>query len=207
MTTNYTFGDVLPKDATGQPFNALVDISTSQLDFAMYAGIAASSTQAKNYAFLGVATHKQSDDLPVNSPGITMFGKTGDPISVTAGDAQFVHVDGNGAVFVTGGETFTLLHAASVAASAATAHSIFGNYGGLSDINASIVLNLEVMAETNDAMILPTVSDVGGKWISTSATQSTELKPMTRDNASKLHFQNKTAGENATLHLTIWKQD
>jgi hypothetical protein len=207
MTTQYSLSDVLPKDATGLPFQAPVDIGTSQLDFALQAGIAASTTSGKRYAYMGVGTQKQSDTIAVTSPGVAILGYTGSPLSVTS-NLQFLWLNRNGAVNITPSDSYTILSSGSTAASAETAHSLFGNYGGLSDVAASVVLYTEVLAQSNDALLYPSVSTAGrGVVLSASQTDYKELKPMQRTNASALHIRNKTAANNTTVNWFIYRKD
>lgn len=208
MTTQYSISDILPKDATGQPLFALADISTSQLDFALQAGIAPSAVNAKNYAFLGIATHKQSGSISTNSPGVAMLGYAGtNPLAITS-NLQYLWLNTNGAVNTTPADSYTIVASGSTAASADTAHSLFGNYGGLSNIGTSVVLYVETLAQTNDATLFPSVNKTGrGIVLSTSRVDYKELKPMQRTNASALHFANKTAGNNTTVNWFIYRKD
>lgn len=57
MTTQFSFADTLPKDSGGAKFAAWLDASTSQLDFAMPAGIGSRTTASKILAALQVGTH------------------------------------------------------------------------------------------------------------------------------------------------------
>ena len=59
MTTNYSTADISPKDAGGAKMLAPINISSSQSDFALFAGIGASTIGAtsKIHAALQVGTH------------------------------------------------------------------------------------------------------------------------------------------------------
>lgn len=208
MTTQYSLSDVLPKDATGQPLFALADISTSQVDFALQAGIAPSAVNAKNYAFLGVATHKQSGSISVNSPGVAVLGFAGTtPLALTS-NLQYLWLNTNGAVNTTPSDSYTIVASGSTAASADTAHSLFGTYNGLSNIGSSVVLYIEALAETNAAVLFPSVNKTGrGIVLSASRVDYKELKPMQRTNASALHFANKTASNNTTVNWFVYRKD
>jgi hypothetical protein len=203
MTTNYSMSDVLPKDVTGQPFQALADISTSQLDFALQAGLGASTVSGKRYASLAVATHKHGASVTTDSVGTLGFVKTDTP-AAQAGNIQYLWGNTNGAVYTSTQESFSIVTSGSIAASAATAHSLFGT--GLSAIGSSVILSVEVKAETNDGFLLRSNSlNGGGIWLSVSATQYEKLKPMTQATASALHFRNKVS--NTTIHYQVWRKD
>lgn len=207
MTTNYSLTDVLPKDATGQPLFGLTDISTSQLDFALQAGVAASVVNAKNYAYQGIATHTQSGSMIAAGPGVMMFGVGGTPLAVSS-NIQAIWLTSLGAVNTVPAESYTILASGSTAASADTAHSLFGNYGGLSGIGTSVVLYVETLAQSNDAVLFPSVNKTGrGTVLSASTVSYKELKPMQRTAASALHFANKTASNNATVNWFVYRRD
>lgn len=207
MTTQYSLSDVLPKDATGQPLFALVDISTSQLDFALQAGIAPSTINAKNYVYQGVATHKQSGSMTTNGPGVAVFGYAGTNPFPVGTNLQLLWLNTNGALNTVPAESYTFIASGSTAASAATAHSLFGTYNGLSSIGTSVVLYISAKAQTNSAAIYHSNAKTGpGIILSTSAVDYRDLKPMTRTNADSLHFANQSAG-NATVNWFIYRRD
>lgn len=208
MTTQYSLSDILPKDATGQPLFSPVDISTSQLDFALQAGVAPSTINAKNYVYQGIATHKQSGSMTTGGPGVAVMGYSGtNPFPVST-NLQLFWLNANGALNTVPSESYTIIASGSTAASADTAHSLFGNYGGLSNIGTSVVLHIEVLAQSNDATLFPSVNKTGrGVILSASRVDYKELKPMQRTAASALHFANKTASNNATVNWFIYRRD
>lgn len=206
MTTQYAIADILPKDALGQPLFALTDISTSQLDFALQSGVAASVINAKRHAYQGVATHKQSDGVATTSPGVAIFGNTA-PLAVGNG-LQYLWLTQNGAVNTQPSESYTIVASGSTAASADTLHSVFGSYNGLSDIGASVVLDVELSVTTNGARVFPSNTAVGfGTFLSASQTTYKEMKPMQRTAASALHFLNHVAGSDSTINWFIYRKD
>ena len=70
MARNYSLSDSAPKDSGGAKFLAFPDISTSQLDFALPAGIGASTigTTSKIHAALQVGTHVAGSQINNNAP-------------------------------------------------------------------------------------------------------------------------------------------
>jgi hypothetical protein len=121
---------------------------------------------------------------------------------------QALWLTSNGAVNTAPTESYTILASGSTAASAETMHSLYGTYDGLSGIGTSVVLYVEALAQTNDAVLFPSVTRAGrGTVLSASAVSYKELKPMQRTNASALHFANKTAANNATVNWFIYRRD
>lgn len=72
MSTNYSLSDQLPKDASGQKGLAWTNDQTSQLDYALIRGIAASQTGSKILAYLGVGTATQSSRVESLHPGVNL---------------------------------------------------------------------------------------------------------------------------------------
>jgi hypothetical protein len=207
MTTQYSMSDVLPKDATGLPFNAPVEVSSSQLDFVLQAAIATSVAFGKKYGHIGVATHAQNDTQTTTGPGVAMFGLAGTPLAVS-GNLQMFWLTDRGALNTVSDDSYTIVASGSAAASANTTHSLFGNYGGLSAIATSVVLYGEVLAQTNDAAIFPSVAKNGrGIILSTSATTYHKLPAMRQSSFSNLHFANRTDGSNATVNWFVYRRD
>jgi len=121
---------------------------------------------------------------------------------------QYLWLNTNGAVNTTPSDSYTIVASGSTAASADTAHSLFGTYNGLSNIGSSVVLYVETLAQTNDAVLFPSVNKTGrGIVLSASRVDYKELKPMQRTNASALHFANKTASNNTTVNWFIYRKD
>lgn len=207
MTTQYSLSDVLPKDATGLPFQALVDVGGSQMDFALVAGIGASVNEGKRFAYQGVATHKQSQTAATTSPGVAMLGVAGTPLAV-GGNLQYLWLNALGAVRTQEGQSFTVYSSGSTTASANTLHGLFGTYTGLSLLASSAIVNLELKARTNAARVKIGAGDTNyGVHLSTSSVDYTKIKPMLVSNASALHFLNDVAGSNATINWVVYKFD
>lgn len=76
MTTAYVLTDTTPKDAGGAKFAAMVDVGTSQGDFALYKGIAGSSpgTPARRLAHLAVGTHTMGSAIESDHPFVAIGG-------------------------------------------------------------------------------------------------------------------------------------
>lgn len=207
MTTQYSLSDILPKDATGQPIFAPVDIGTSQLDFALQTGVAASTVNGKRHAYQGVATHTQAGTQAATGPGVAILGLAGTPLAV-GGNLQMFWLTDRGALNTVRDDSYTIVASGSISASANTAHSLFGTYGGLSTIGTSVVLYGEAMAQGNDAAIFPSNAKNGrGILLSTSSVEYTKLPAMRRSNFADLHFANKTNGSNTTVNWFIYRRD
>jgi hypothetical protein len=207
MTTQYFLTDVLPKDATGQPIFAPVDISTSQVDFALQAGVAASIVTGKRYVYQGVGTHRQADTQAITGPGVAILGLVGAPLGVS-GNLQMFWLTDRGSLNTVSDDSYAIVASGSIAASANTAHSLFGTYNGLSNIATSVILYGEAAAEGNDATVFSSSAKNGrGIVLSTSATGYTKLPSMRQSNFANLHFANKTDGSNTTVNWFIYRRD
>lgn len=98
----------------------------------------------------------------------------------------------------------SLLAAGSTATSAATAHLLFGNYAGLSDLHNDDVVNLVVSASANPAKLWnSTVTNDVGFRVEGGAT--VEWPPMRAGAASLLHVARETAN-NASMIWTITRR-
>lgn len=207
MTTQYSLSDILPKDAVGQPIFAPVDISTSQLDFALQTGIAPSTVNGKRHVYQGVATHTQNGSLISTGPGVVVLGVAGNPVGV-AGNLQALFLTSNGALNTVPAESYTFVASGSTTASANTAHRLYGTYNGLSTLGTSVVFHVSVLAETNNAAVFHSNAKTGrGIVLSTSATAYTAMRPMLQTAAVDLHFANKTDGSNSTVNWFIYRRD
>jgi hypothetical protein len=108
-----------------------------------------------------------------------------------------------------GDPSYKLVASGSTAASANTAHSLFGAYQGLSLLiheDDSIFIMLD--AQTNDVRIGDsTVSNNRGVPILGSANEVQALPAMRMRYASQLHFANKTLGANGIINWNIWHRE
>jgi hypothetical protein len=100
-------------------------------------------------------------------------------------------------VFIAGGSTAT---------SAATAHNLFGKFGGLSNLNASEVLLLVVCASGGDARL--SLDPAAGATNDTalrlfSAGCNFDLPPMTVANASQITFAREGANNPAIFWTAL----
>ena len=208
MTTNYSLSDILPKDATGQPMFSPINIATSQLDFALQAGIAPSTVNAKNYVYQGIATHTQSGSMTTAGPGVAVMGYSGTNPFPVATNLQLLWLNSSGALNTVPAESYTLISSGSTAASADTAHRLYGTYNGLSTLNSSVVLYVSAMAETNGAALFFSNAKTGkGIVLSTSAAGYTELKPAQQSAAVDIHFANRVNGSNTTVNWFVYRRD
>jgi len=91
----------------------------------------------------------------------------------------------------------------STTASAATAHLLFGLYNGLSLLDQAATVSVSVMAQTNNAEILPDATLEPGFAISVSQIQYQGLPVMTVANARNLHFRNLVGASNSTVRWFV----
>ena len=110
MTTNYSTADTSPKDSGGAKFLAPINVSTSQSDFALFAGIGASTIGAtsKIHAALQVGTHvggSKIDSAPVGV--LPVLAYTTDPSAMAIGNALPWRGDQRGQAFVSALSTVT----------------------------------------------------------------------------------------------------
>lgn len=100
---------------------------------------------------------------------------------------------------------YRLLFAGQTEASADTAHSVYGGYGGLSDLGADDDLYVEVMGSKNNAVLLATNGAAGfGRMLSSSMVDYALLPHTDVASASELHFKNQVAGSNSVVNYAIW---
>lgn len=94
----------------------------------------------------------------------------------------------------------------STAASADTAHALFGAYGGLSLLHESEVVHLQVRGKTFSLNVAPdnTVTNDDGLEVGTTAWE--DLPPMRIGAASGFHFANATIGSDAGAMWVVWKR-
>ena len=96
----------------------------------------------------------------------------------------------------------------STVTSAATAHNLFSTYGGLSNLSASEVISIQVVASGADLRLSadPTVgaTDDIGLFVGISAS-IVELPPMIRTDASQITFARESAN-NPVVQWVVWRR-
>lgn len=104
------------------------------------------------------------------------------------------------------GETyFSMLASGSTATSAATAHLLFGIYGGLSLLNQNDVVNVQLQPTVADVRLWnSTVTNNTGLRLGTAGS-AYDLPPMRVGEASGLHIARDTT-TNTTVLWTIWNR-
>ena len=202
MTTSYTIADFLPKDANGTKLGALVG---TNLEFVLQKAIAVSATSSKNLGHLAIATHVTASQINTGTPIVAIGGVTGSPVAALgAGQMQIATMDRLGAL-QTAPRQYTFLASGSVAASANTAHSLFGNYGGLSSLGSWITVHVSLHCSANNLRLYPSNTLAGrGMRIVSGNDYYIDLPPMARNSASTFHFANETAGSNTAVNWMIW---
>lgn len=106
MSTNVTLTDALPRDAGGQKFAALVNDQTSQLDFAMWKSIAASTIGSKILGYGAIGTHSQGSKVESLHPFVSVGGVYIDPTTtqaspVSSGRGKIAQMSGWGELYAT----------------------------------------------------------------------------------------------------------
>ena len=103
-----------------------------------------------------------------------------------------------------GSPAFAIVTTGSHATSGAANQLLFGSYGGLSTLNNSEVVNIQVAVSGLDLMLgNTTVSNNIGLPIS-AATSVFDLPPLRAGDASLLYVARRT-GDNASYIWTIWR--
>jgi len=105
-----------------------------------------------------------------------------------------------------GDKSFQYLVSGSTVTSAATAHNLFGSYGGLSDLSASEVIFVTIFASGGGLRIsadpaVGATDDVGLRL--TTAGSNYDLPPMKVTHASQITFARET-DSNPNPLWTIW---
>ena len=103
-----------------------------------------------------------------------------------------------------GDVNYSIVNSGSTGASANTAHLLFGIYGGLSDINNSESVNIQLWSSNNARLGGDnTVTNDNGLKIDSNVA---DLPPIRAGTASTLHFANETLGTNASVSWFIWNR-
>jgi len=147
MTRAYSLSDTAPKDSGGAKFLAFPDINTSQLDFALPAGIGASTIGggSKIHAALQVGTHvgaSKIDSAPVGVLPVLAF--TANSSSMAIGNAVPWRGDQFGAAYITGLSTTTCAMSGSTetfTTASGTLYKIFAAGCGVASGGQLAILN------------------------------------------------------------------
>lgn len=109
-----------------------------------------------------------------------------------------------------GDTNYTWISSGSTAASADTAHLLWGNYGGLSDLNADEVIHLQILASANNFYMLPftdaSATELGQRFVAGN-DYYIDIPPMKVSAASQLHFRNAVNGSNGELLWVIYSRN
>ncbi len=105
-----------------------------------------------------------------------------------------------------GDTKYEFVQSGSTTASAATAHSVFGTYNGLSLLNQDDVLHIQVLPLTNNFELLKSAALGTGMLFTTDTKTYYDIPPMRVGSASQLHFRNQTGASNATVRWTAWRR-
>lgn len=105
-----------------------------------------------------------------------------------------------------GDPNYTLHITGQTNASDNNAHNFFGIYGGLSNLNDQEVGFLQVLPSGNNARLYPNLSASvqDGIRLMSGASFYIDLPPMKISSLSQLHFDNETAGTNASIVWAMW---
>lgn len=98
------------------------------------------------------------------------------------------------------------IQSGSTTASAATSHGLFGTYNGLSMLNASGVVNIQILPSTNNLELLRSSALDSGFLFQTGGSIFYDLPPLSVNDARNLHFRNQTGASNATVRWNIWSR-
>jgi hypothetical protein len=103
MTTSFALNDTLPKDAGGAKVAALMDLATSQNDWAIIAGIGAKVANGKTYAAQYAGTALAGSKIETPTVGnLAMGALTTNPSATAFGNAIPIRADDRGQIFVSG---------------------------------------------------------------------------------------------------------
>lgn len=94
----------------------------------------------------------------------------------------------------------------STTASAATAHSLFGTYNGLSALNANDTLHIQILPSTNNLELLNSSALTPGILFSTAQVSYYDMPPLRMASASSMHFRNQTGASNASVRWNVWRR-
>src|SRR3990167_2562827 len=108
-----------------------------------------------------------------------------------------------------GDPNYNFVVAGSTGASAATAHNLYGTYGGLSQLNAKEVLLIQIGASVGDLNLspgpaTPATNNIGLTVFTSDPILS--LPPMLISDASQITFANLST-TNATANWAIWRRN
>src|SRR3990167_3077202 len=148
MTTGYSTADTAPKDAGGAKFLAPINIATSQSDFALLAGIGASTIGATSliHAGLQVGTHVAGSQINNNAPlgVLPVLAFTSNSSSMAINNAIPWRGDQFGAAYITGLSTTTCAMSGSTetfTTASGTLYKIFAAGCGVASGGQLAILN------------------------------------------------------------------
>lgn len=106
-----------------------------------------------------------------------------------------------------GDTNYRWVNSGSTITSSNAAHNLFGAYGGLSLLNASDVVHVQLHASKNDIYLLPTdeasANQLGQKFVADLDFYQ-DLPPMKVSNASQLTMRNYASGNDAECAWVVW---
>ena len=176
MSTNFSMSDSLPKSAGGQAFAALTDVATSQLDFALMAGIGSRTTGSKIVAALQVATYVGASRIDTPVLGVALMGHyTSAVCAMGLGQAMPIRADASGMLYAGAPSHTALFNATSQNIFKATSGIVYSGViacsGGLA--GACVVLmdgttsrSVFVFSAANETV--PFSYGDGGVWFGTN---------------------------------------
>lgn len=103
MPTSYSLSDALPKDSGGAKFAGWINVSTSQLDMSLPAGIGAKTTGSKIVSHLAIGTHVSGSIIEPPAVGVALmihYASNASPVAVQ--NALNLRGDDRGQLFTTG---------------------------------------------------------------------------------------------------------
>ena len=189
MTTAYSLDDTLPKDAGGGKHLALIDDSTSQLDYALLRGIGAKSLGAasRNAALLAVGSHTIGSAIDHGGGTAAMGAYTESPSGMGTGNVQMVRVDKEGALYV---------RPASGIFGYAAAASVQTHVTGSALLHAVNILGVNVNA--GETIKIQDGNDYKLGFVFTSTSQS-----FSANYSTGLHFATNINHESATTNASV----
>lgn len=137
MTTAYSFSDTLPKDLGGQKLGAVaVDDSTSQNDFVIHRGIAATPFGSGSIRIAHLAVGSHTVGSAVGAAGmLAMAAYTEAPSAIGPGNAQRLRVDKQGALYIRGASALKSVTTASTQTHVVGSALLHGYNVVLSNVN------------------------------------------------------------------------
>ena len=178
MTTEYSLTDSLPKDLGGAKHLALIDDSTSQLDYALIRGIGSEPLggASKNVAHMGVATHTIGSAVgPLAGVlGLGIYSEA--PTAVGTAQAQALRTDNEGALFTRPASGIPVFSSASIQTHISGSLLLHGLQISGADVNAGDTVIIQDGDDTRFPFVFSTTSQVYYQNFTTGVVFSTSLK-------------------------------